>query len=143
MYINKKKRLILNYLKILLWEGKQEKAENVLKLSFALIKQLQSKNPLIVLLDCVKKAQPFCEVKSLKIKGNVHRVPVEIKHGRQKSLVFRWLLTNASTRSEHTFVESLSKEIIETTNLQSKTIKTCDEMHKIAEVNKIFTQLKN
>jgi|SRR6056300_1097177 small subunit ribosomal protein S7 len=143
MYINKKKRLILNYLKILLWEGKQEKAENVLKLSFALIKQLQSKNPLIVLLDCVKKAQPFCEVKSLKIKGNVHRVPVEIKHERQKSLVFRWLLTNASTRSEHTFVESLSKEIIETTNLQSKTIKTCDEMHKIAEVNKIFTQLKN
>jgi len=143
MYINKKKRLILNYLKILLWEGKQEKAENVLKLSFALIKQLQSKNPLIVLLDCVKKAEPFCEVKSLKIKGNVHRVPVEIKHERQKSLVFRWLLTNASTRSEHTFVESLSKEIIETTNLQSKTIKTCDEMHKIAEVNKIFTQLKN
>jgi small subunit ribosomal protein S7 len=143
MYINKKKRLILNYLKILLWEGKQEKAENVLKLSFALIKQLQSKNPLIVLLDCVKKAQPFCEVKSLRIKGNVHRVPVEIKHERQKSLVFRWLLTNASTRSEHTFVESLSKEIIETTNLQSKTIKTCDEMHKIAEVNKIFTQLKN
>jgi len=143
MYINKKKRLILNYLKILLWEGKQEKAENVLKRSFALIKQLQSKNPLIVLLDCVKKAQPFCEVKSLRIKGNVHRVPVEIKHERQKSLVFRWLLTNASTRSEHTFVESLSKEIIETTNLQSKTIKTCDEMHKIAEVNKIFTQLKN
>ena len=143
MYINKKKRLILNYLKILLWEGKQEKAENVLKLSFALIKQLQSKNPLIVLLDCVKKAQPFCEVKSLRIKGNVHRVPVEIKHERQKSLVFRWLLTNASTRSEHTFVESLSKEIIETTVLQSKTIKTCDEMHKIAEVNKIFTQLKN
>jgi small subunit ribosomal protein S7 len=143
MYINKKKRLILNYLKILLWEGKQEKAENVLKLSFALIKQLQSKNPLIVLLDCVKKAQPFCEVKSLRIKGNVHRVPVEIKHERQKSLVFRWLLTNASTRSEHTFVESLSKEIIETTDLQSKTIKTCDEMHKIAEVNKIFTQLKN
>ena len=143
MYINKKKRLILNYLKILLWEGKQEKAENVLKLSFALIKQLQSKNPLIVLLDCVKKAQPFCEVKSLRIKGNVHRVPVEIKHERQKSLVFRWLLTNASTRSEHTFVESLSKEIIETTALQSKTIKTCDEMHKIAEVNKIFTQLKN
>lgn len=98
---------------------------------------------MFVLLDCVKKAQPFCEVKSLKIKGNVHRVPVEIKHERQKSLVFRWLLTNASTRSEHTFVESLSKEIIETTNLQSKTIKTCDEMHKIAEVNKIFTQLKN
>lgn len=142
MYINKKKRLILNHLKILLWDGKQEKAESVLKLSFALIKQLQSKNPLIVLLDCVKKAQPFCEVKSLKVKGNVHRVPVEIKHERQKSLVFRWLLTNAWSRSEHTLVESLSKEIIETAALQSKTIKTCDEMHKIAEVNKIFTQLK-
>ena len=142
MYINKKKRVILNYLKILLWNGKQEKAESVLKLSFALVKQLQLKNPLIVLLDCVKKAQPFCEVKSLKIKGNVHRVPVEIKHERQKSLVFRWLLTNAASRSEHTLVESLSKEIIETTTLQSKTIKTCDEMHKIAEVNKIFTQLK-
>lgn len=143
MHINKKKRLILNYLKIMLWDGCQEKAEKTLKLSFALIKQLQSKNPLIILLECVKKAQPFCEVKSLKVKSNVHRVPVEIKHARQKSLVFRWLLTNAGGRSEPTLVESLSKEIIETTTLQSKTIKTCDEMHKIAEVNKIFTQFKN
>jgi small subunit ribosomal protein S7 len=143
MYINKKKRLILNYLKILLWDGKQERGESILKSSFAIIKQLRSKNPLIVLLDCVKKARPFCEVKSLRIKGNVHRVPIEIKSERQKSLVFRWLLTNGSIRSECTIAESLAKEIVDTTVLQSKTIKTCDELHKIAEVNKIFTQLKN
>jgi small subunit ribosomal protein S7 len=137
----KKKFLLSKYIKSFIKQGKKEKTELLLKLSFSFIKKTKKLNPLTILLDFLKKARPFCEVKSLKIKGSIQRIPVEIKQSRQKSLLLRWLVTN--THTENTIVEFLSKELLDTTNLQSKTIKLCDEMHKIAEANKIFTQFKN
>lgn len=144
MYIIKKKKfLISKYTKLFITQGKKEKIERLLRLSFSLIKQIKKTNPLIVLLDFIKKTRPFCEVKNLRIKGSIHRIPVEIKQIRQKNLILRWLLSNSVIRNEKTIVQSLSKELLETTNLQSKTFKLCNETHKIAEANKIFTQFKN
>jgi len=139
----KKKLLISAYLKLFLKQGKQGKTEKLLKLSFSNIKKIKQRNPLILFLDFIKKARPFCEVKSLRIRGSIQKIPVIIKQTRQKSLVLRWLLTNTVNRSEKTIVESLSKELIETGALQSRTIKICDEMHKSAELNKIFIQFKS
>lgn len=141
--IKKKKFLLSKYLKLFSQQGKKEKTEQLLKLSFSFIKKTKKTNPLIVLIDFIKKARPFCEVKSLKIKGSIQRIPIEIKQMRQRSLILRWLLINTRSRKENTIVESVSKEILETINLQSRTIKLCDEMHKISEANKIFTQFKN
>ncbi|YP_001874793.1 ribosomal protein S7 (mitochondrion) [Hemiselmis andersenii] len=144
MSINiKKKLLISTYLKLFLKKGKQGKTEKLLKLSFSHIKKIKQLNPLILFLNFIKKARPFCEVKSLRVRGSIQKIPVIIKQNRQKSLVLRWLLTNTVTRNEKTIVESLSKELIETVALQSRTIKVCDEMHKLAELNKIFIPLKS
>jgi small subunit ribosomal protein S7 len=114
-----------------------------LKLSFSNLKKLKQVNPLILFLDFIKKARPFCEVKSLRIRGSIKKIPVIIKQNRQKGLVLRWLLTNTIGRNEKTIVEALSKELIDTIALQSRTMKACDEMHKSAELNKIFIQSKN
>jgi ribosomal protein S7 len=50
---------------------------------------------------------------------------------------------NSFTRHETTFSEKLSKELIETALLQSKTVKMCDELHKTVEANKTFIIVKN
>jgi small subunit ribosomal protein S7 len=139
----KKKLLISAYLKLFLKQGKQGKTEKLLKLSFSNLKKLKQVNPLILFLDFIKKARPFCEVKSLRIRGSIKKIPVIIKQNRQKGLVLRWLLTNTIGRNEKTIVEALSKELIDTIALQSRTMKACDEMHKSAELNKIFIQSKN
>lgn len=141
--LKEKKFLVLKYLKLFIKKGKKERNEKLLKLSFSLIKNIQKKNALIVLLEAIQKAKPFCEVKSSKIKGGIQRIPVEIKQKRQKRLVLSWLLINTFTRNENTIVERLAKEVLETVLLQSKTIKMCDDLHKIVEANKTFTQFKN
>lgn len=144
MYLLKQKKfLILKYLKVLFKKGKKEKNEKALKLSFAFIKKIKKINPLVVFIDSLQKAKPFCEIRSLRVKGSIKRIPVEIKEKRQKILAMRWLLINTFDRNEKTLVERLTKELLDTTLLQSKTIKMRDDLHKMVETNKTFAQFKN
>jgi small subunit ribosomal protein S7 len=141
-FINTKKTKILKYLKIVLKNGHKEKSETVLKKVFALIKNNEKLNPLLIFLDSFQKAKPFCEIKNLNIRGNIKKLPVTINKTRQQGLALRWLSINALSRNELTLSEKLSKELIETVLLQSKTIKTCDELHKAVEANKAFIVVK-
>jgi small subunit ribosomal protein S7 len=144
MYLLKQKKfLILKYLKLFLKQGKKETNERMLRLGFASIKKLKKVNPILIFLDAVNKARPFCEIRSLRVKGSIKRIPIEIKENRQKTLAMRWLILNMFNRTEKTLVECLTKEFLDTILLQSKTIKMRDDLHKIVETNKTFTQFKN
>ena len=50
---------------------------------------------------------------------------------------------NSSKKLDIPLSNSLTKEFIDTYNLTSKTIKMCDDFHKIAESNKIYMQFRN
>lgn len=141
--LNSKKTKLLKYLKICLKKGKKEKIEKVIKKSFALIKRYEKINPLTIFLDSFQKAKPFCEIKNLNIRGNLKKLPVTINKTRQQNLALRWLSINSLLRNEITLAEKLSKELIDTVLLQSKTIKTCDDLHKTVEANKTFIIVKN
>jgi small subunit ribosomal protein S7 len=136
----KKKNLFSKFLKTFVKQGKKEKTEKKLKLSTALIKKVGKINPLIILLDFIKKVRPFSIIIFLKINGSFQKIPIEIKQNRQKCLILRWLIMNSNKRSENSIVEALSKELLETTNYHSRTIKFCNDTHKIAEANKTFTK---
>lgn len=141
--LKKKKFLVLKYVKLSIKHGKKQNKEQLLKLAFAYIKNITKQNPLIILLDAIQKAKPFCEIKSFKIKGSVQRIPIGIKEKRQKNLALNWLLLNSLKRNEKTIMECLAKELLETISLESKTIKMWEDVHKIVETNKTFTQFKN
>ena len=70
-------------------------------------------------------------------------MPIEIKLKRQTSLVFKWLIINALNKSDLPLAFNLAKEVIDTYNLNSKTIKMCDDFHKMAESNKIYVQFRS
>ena len=141
----KQKYIISKFLKILFRNGKKAKFEILLKKAFAYIKKNLKNHPLYIFIDFIKKGQPFCELKSLKIKGSIQRVPVELTITKQKSLTLRWLTLNAAITlsNKTTLVESLTNEIMDTINLLGRTVKNCNEIHKISELNRIFTQFKN
>lgn len=138
-----KKFLIYKYIKLGLKNGGKEKNELIFKLAFSSIKNFKKLNPIFVLLVCLDKCLPFCEIKIINIKGAIQKIPIEIKQDRQKALALGWLLLNTFNRTEKTMVEKLTKEILETVSLQSETIKMCDDLHKTVEINKTFTQFKN
>jgi small subunit ribosomal protein S7 len=144
-YLNSsnKKTKILKYLKFCLKKGNKEKTEKILKNAFALVKKSEKINPLLIFLASFYKARPFCEIKNLNIRGNLKKLPVTVSNIRQQNLALRWLSVNALERNEKTFSEKLSKELIDTVLLQSKTVKICDELHKTVEANKTFIIVRN
>ena len=137
------KNIVSLFIKVIQKKGNKELNEKMLKNVFSYIKKVNKKNPLFVFLNALERSKPFCEIKSLKISGSNYKIPVEIKSERQKTLVLKWVFLNSLKRSDFLFKTNLSKEIIDTFNVISKTIKTCDEFHKMAESNKVFIQFRN
>lgn len=133
---NKNKFFISKYQKLFFQQGKKEKIELMLKILFSFLKKQQKNSPLFLFLGFFFKARPFCEVKSLKIKGKLMRTPIEIKKLRQQNLVLNWLIKSSCSQKNQATIVNLSKEIIVTKNFQSQTVKCCDEMHRMAESNK-------
>jgi small subunit ribosomal protein S7 len=109
----------------------------------SILKKKSRKEPLIFFKDVLNRSKPFCEVKSIRISGTNYKVPVEIRSGRQKMLALKWILLNSIKKLESPLSNSLAKEFMDTYNLNSKTIKMCDDFHKIAESNKIYMQFRN
>ena len=137
------KNIVSLFIKIIQKKGNKELNEVMLRNVFCYIKKTSKQNPLLVFLKAIEKSKPFCEIKSLKISGSNYKIPVEIKSERQKVLILKWLFSNSIKRSDFLFKVNLSKEIVDTVNTISKTIKTCDEFHKMAEANKVFIQFRN
>ncbi len=123
--------------------GSKETSELIFKTVLSIVKKKSKKEPFIFFKEVIDKSKPFCEVKSIRISGTNYKVPVEIKSGRQRILAFKWIMLNSFKKLELPLSQSIAKELIDTYNLTSKTIKMCDDFHKIAESNKIYMQFRN
>ena len=134
---------MVSFVKTLQKNGSKEPSELIFKSMLSIVKKKSKKEPLIFFKEVIDKSKPLCEVKSIRISGTNYKVPVEIKSARQKILAFKWIMLNSSTKLELSLSQSLAKEFIDTYNLTSKTIKMCDDFHKIAESNKIYMQFRN
>ena len=137
------KYIIISFVKTLQKNGLKESSELILKNMLSILKKKSRKEPLIFFKDVLNRSKPFCEVKSIRISGTNYKVPVEIRSGRQKMLALKWILLNSIKKLESPLSNSLAKEFMDTYNLNSKTIKMCDDFHKIAESNKIYMQFRN
>jgi len=123
--------------------GSKETSELIFKTVLSIVKKKSKKEPFIFFKEVIDKSKPFCEVKSIRISGTNYKVPVEIKSGRQRILAFKWIMLNSFKKLDLPLSESIAKELIDTYNLTSKTIKMCDDFHKTAESNKIYMQFRN
>nr|YP_010835011.1 ribosomal protein S7 [Cryptomonas gyropyrenoidosa]WFQ82686.1 ribosomal protein S7 [Cryptomonas gyropyrenoidosa] len=136
------KSIFIFFTKNLQKSGLKESCELTFKNVFSTIKKDTKKNPFSIFKKSLDLSRPFCEIKSIKVSGNSHKIPVEISINRQKILVCRWILSN-SFKNSNNLTANLTEEIINTSKLISKTIKICDEFHNIADSNKIYIKFKN
>jgi len=135
--------IILNFLKLYLTKGNKQLAENIIRQSFSILKKIKKTNPISLISSTVEIVKPFCEIKSLKIGGSNYKVPTEIHPVRQKVLAIRFLVTNSIKRNEKCAARCIAMEIFDTFSLSSQSIKNCDDVHKIAEANKVYSQYRN
>ena len=137
------KYIMVSFVRTLQKNGSKESSELIFKSMLSILKKKSKKEPLVFFKEVINRSKPFCEIKSIRISGTNYKVPIEIKSGRQKILALKWIISNSSKKLDVPLSQSLAKEFIDTYNLTSKTIKMCDDFHKIAESNKIYMQFRN
>ena len=127
----------------IMYDGKKSLAEKILKEAIDMI-QLRVLNidPYKVLLLGVENASPFLEVRSIKLGGTKHFVPIPVKPKRQVSLALKWIVESARAQSGKSMGEKLANEIILAYNEKGNSVKKCNELHKTAMANRAYSNFR-
>ena len=139
IYNSKLANMLIN--KILI-KGKKNLAEKIFYKSMENIKEYNKQDPLETLKKAVKNITPTVEIKARRIGGAIFQVPTEIKPLRGNSLALKFLIKSARNRPGKNIITKLQNEIIDASNNIGNSVKKKEEIHKMAEANKTFTNLK-
>lgn len=97
-------------------------------------------------LDSLHKAllnvAPTVEVKSRRVGGATYQVPVEVAQDRGIALAMRWVANAAKARSEKTMALRLAAELHEAYLGRGASIKTRDDVHRMAKANQAFAHYR-
>lgn len=85
---------------------------------------------------------PTVEVKSRRVGGATYQVPVEVAADRGLALAMRWVVQAAKSRSEKTMALRLAAELYEAYLGRGASIKTRDDVHRMAKANQAFAHYR-
>ena len=137
-------RLVTRLINRVMREGKKSLAQKLVYQAFDQIKE-KGKDPLEVLKEAVKNAQPFMEVRPRRVGGASYQVPTPVKGDRRISLAIRWLILEARKRPNkeyHTFDQKLAAELLDASRGQGGAVRRKELTHKMAEANKAFAHFR-
>lgn len=97
-------------------------------------------------LESLKRAldnvAPTVEVKSRRVGGATYQVPVEVAIDRGHALAMRWVVDAAKGRSEKTMALRLAAELHEACMGRGASVKTRDDVHRMAKANQAFAHYR-
>ena len=97
-------------------------------------------------LDTLKKTlsnvAPTVEVKSRRVGGATYQVPIEVAADRGVALAMRWVVYAARKRSEKTMALRLAGELYDAYLGRGASIKTRDDVHRMAKANQAFAHYR-
>ena len=126
----------------LMYDGKKTLAEKIMKNSIKIMKDGSDVDPYETLLSGVENASPFLEVRSIRLGGTKHFVPVPVKPERQVSLALKWIVESARAQSGNCMSEKLANEIVLASNDKGNAVKRCNELHKLAMANRAYSNFR-
>ncbi|MAX10782.1 MAG: 30S ribosomal protein S7 [Chloroflexi bacterium] len=126
----------------LMYDGKKTLAEKIMKNSIEIMKDGSDVDPYETLLSGVENASPFLEVRSIRLGGTKHFVPVPVKPERQVSLALKWIVESARAQSGNCMSEKLANEIVLASNDKGNAVKRCNELHKLAMANRAYSNFR-
>lgn len=85
---------------------------------------------------------PTVEVKSRRVGGATYQVPIEVASDRGIALAMRWVVDAAKARSEKTMALRLAAELHEAYLGRGASIKTRDDVHRMAKANQAFAHYR-
>jgi len=134
--------LVSRFVNNLLQGGKKNTARRIMYSALETVGSKTSKDPIEVFRKAVENASPLIEVRARRVGGATYQVPTEVRPGRRTALAIRWLITNATARSEKSMAQKLAAELIAASTGDGGAIKKKDDVHRMAEANKAFAHYR-
>ena len=133
---------VSKFVNAIMQSGKKSVAERIVYGAFEQISTKSGKDPLEVFAAAMSNVKPMVEVKSRRVGGANYQVPVEVRPARRAALAMRWLRETARKRSEKTMGLRLAAELLEAAENRGGAVKKRDEVHRMAEANKAFSNFR-
>lgn len=134
--------LVAKFINNLMKRGKKGVAESLLYSALDIIEEKTQQPGIEVFKKAISNVQPVLEVKSRRVGGATYQVPIEVSPKRKQALAFRWLISNATSRSEKTMSDKLAGEFMAAAKNEGNSIKKKEDTHKMAEANKAFAHFR-
>lgn len=134
------KNLVLSKLinKVMLDGKKSTAQECVYDAMDVLGKRVKDSEPLETVLKAIDNVKPRVEVRSKRVGGATYQVPMEVSRRRQQSLAIRTIVENARGKKGKPMAQHLADEFFDAFNRQGASITWRENVHKMAEANKLF-----
>lgn len=134
--------VVAKFINSVLFDGKKAVAEHIVYGALDTIQEKTGEEGIKVFKRGLENAKPLLELKSRRVGGATYQVPVEVKPQRRQSLASRWIISSARERTEHSMMERLAGEFIDAANNRGGAIKKKDDVHRMAEANKVFAHFR-
>jgi len=123
-------------------DGKKTVSENLVRYTMNNLKNNYNVDPYEILLTAIVNTSPFLEVRSIRLGGSKHSVPIPVKPDRQISLALKWIIDSARKASGNKMSEKLSNEIYLASQEKGNAVKPCTELHKLAMANRAYSSFR-
>ena len=129
----------------LMYDGKKNISYEIFYGALEIVSQKmkdQEKSALEIWKAALDKITPQVEVKSRRIGGATFQVPTEIRPDRKESVSMKNMIGYARKRGGKTMADKLAAEIMDAYNEQGGAFKRKEDMHRMAEANRVFAHFR-
>ncbi|MCK9332568.1 MAG: 30S ribosomal protein S7 [Candidatus Cloacimonetes bacterium] len=134
--------VLTKFMNCLMVKGKKSLAEKIVYGAFDIIRDKTKQEPLEVFKTALENVRPLVKVVSRRVGGSTYQIPTEVSDKNGRAIAFRWIISNARSRSEKTMIDKLAAELIAAFKKEGASIKKREDTHKMAEANKAFAHLR-
>jgi len=134
--------LVTRFVNCLMKGGKKSVSETIVYDAMEMIAERSKEDALAVFEKAINNVKPMLEVKSRRVGGSTYQVPIEVRPERRTALAFRWIITFARQRSEHTMAEKLAGELLAAYKKEGAAMKKRDDTHRMAEANRALAHYR-
>lgn len=126
------------FINLFMKDGKKVKARNFFFKSIFFLKKKVKKDPIFLIEEALKNAQPLIFLKKKKIKGKSAQIPHIHNENTRKRIGAKWLLEHAKIASKkgQKLPESFCNIIIETSKNKGSVVKYRESFHSKVLENK-------
>lgn len=135
-------QLAQRFINRLMIDGKKGCAERIFYKALEIV-EARAKVPAIEAFNkAVTNCMPQIEVRPRRVGGSTYQVPVEVRDARKVARALRWIINNARKRGGRTMTDKLAAELLDAYNNTGASVKSRDEVHRMAEANKAFAHYR-